>query len=214
MNKMFYNACYYDGSNCTSYDKVTLDMSSFDFTNVMNCEYMFSCTNPADYVEKDCLGTVKFPSSANGGDPYAANCTTFYNMFKFRKGLSYIENLGEFRVNVEVLANISYIFSNTGVITLDVSGLNLIGSTASAKNMFESCGNLTTIYAATDTDWSSVAFSTYATMFKDSKKIVGGNNTTYNPDILDKRYARIGKEGYPGYFTDINQKPATTEANP
>ena len=208
MKKMFFKSCYYDGNYCKSYDKVTIDLSSFDFTNVTTCESMFHCDNPGDNVNRDCIETVRFPSSASDGDPYAAKCTSFYNMFKFRKGMSNIENLGEFRVNVEVLKDISYIFSNTGVITLDVSGLNLTGSTASAKNMFEACDNLTKIYVAPGTDWSSENFSTYATMFNNSKKIVGGNNTTYNAAIVDKRYARIDKDGYPGYFTDINDKPA------
>ena len=208
MKKMFFKSCYYDGNYCKSYDKVTIDLSSFDFTNVTTCESMFHCDSPGDNVNKDCIETVRFPSSASGGDPYAAKCTSFYNMFKFRKGMSNIENLGEFRVNVEVLKDISYIFSNTGVITLDVSGLNLTGSTASAKNMFEACDNLTKIYVAPGTDWSSENFSTYATMFNNSKNIVGGNNTTYNATIVDKRYARIDKDGYPGYFTDINDKPA------
>lgn len=201
MKKMFFKACYYNGSDCQTYDKATIDLSGLDISEVQSFEAMFQCDKPAR-DEIDRLETVKFPSVAAGGNPNANKAVTFYYLFRFRKGYKKFENLGELRVNVGTLNNVSYMFSNCGVGVLDVSGMDLTGFTGTAKQMFEACTNLTTIYAAAGTDWSGVNFSDHANMFKDSPNLVGGAGTTYDSTCINKAYARVdGLNGNQGYFT-------------
>ena len=66
-------------------------------------------------------------------------------------------------------------------------------------HMFQQMPNLTTIYVSDKFTTNAVTNST--NMFYNSNKLVGGNNTTYNSSYIDKTYARIDKEGSPGYFT-------------
>ena len=38
-------------------------------------------------------------------------------------------------------------------------------------------------------------------MFADCTKLKGGNGTVFNSSYQDKTYARVDKDGQPGYFT-------------
>ena len=91
------------------------------------------------------------------------------------------------------------LFANcSGLTTLDLAGL----STASAKNvgsMFQGCTALTTI-AATDS-FAVPAAADSNNMFKNCTALVGGNGTPFDGDKTSGEYARIDKEGQPGYFT-------------
>ena len=61
-----------------------------------------------------------------------------------------------------------------------------------------------TIYVSDKFDTSKVEES--EEMFLNAEHLIGGNGTKYNEDKIDKEYARIDKEGTPGYFTDILDK--------
>ena len=45
-------------------------------------------------------------------------------------------------------------------------------------------------------------------MFSLCNSLVGGNGTLFDGDHVDKEYARIDKEGTPGYFTDVSANDA------
>lgn len=81
---------------------------------------------------------------------------------------------------------------------LDVSGWN----TAKVTNMhwmFLNCVNLTTIYASSSFVVEQVTDS--EGMFSGCPRLIGGNGTVRSGEHNDKEYARIDKEGTPGYFT-------------
>ncbi|SDY43046.1 surface protein [Ruminococcaceae bacterium YAD3003] len=208
MGNMFKNACYNDGTHCISTDKVIIDLSSFDFTSVTNLTGFFTCTNPGS-ADKDRIEGLIFPSVSKGGDPYAQNIVEMNGMFQYRKNMKSISNFGEFRINLANLTKMEYIFSNTGLIEIDISGLDFTGCTLNAQGMFQSCANLTTIYAAPGTDWSQVSFSNTNNMFQNDTKLVGKDITGNHPDFaftsgsIKKDYARInGLDGKNGYFTE------------
>ena len=91
------------------------------------------------------------------------------------------------------------LFANcSGLTTLDLAGL----STASAKNvgsMFNGCTALTTITATDSFAVPEAARSN--NMFKNCTALVGGNGTPFDGDKTGGEYARIDKDGQPGYFT-------------
>lgn len=70
------------------------------------------------------------------------------------------------------------------------------------ENMFYECKNLTTIYACSDFDTTSLSNSN--NMFDRSVKLVGGNGTTFSSSHKTAEYAKIDRAGTPGYFTDAN----------
>ena len=65
--------------------------------------------------------------------------------------------------------------------------------------MFGGCSSLTTIIAGDK--WSTDKVTEGDYMFGECTSIVGGNGTTYDENHTDPSYARIDKEGQPGYFT-------------
>lgn len=207
MEAMFFNFCYCDNNNCKSKEKATIDISSFDFGKVQTLYQFFQCDKPENGKE-DCIERVKFPSASNGGDPVAAKVQNMSYMFRFRKHLLYIDNLGELTATAATINNLQYMFSNAGVYELDISGINLDGYKYTGKNWFDTCENLTTIYVAPGTDWSQVQFSDTTNMFNGSTKLVGKDITGTYPDFaytstsVRKEYARInGLDGKNGYFT-------------
>ena len=77
----------------------------------------------------------------------------------------------------------------------------------SMDGMFQGCSSLKTVYVGSC--WQSDYLSTSENVFKDCTSIVGGNGTAYNASHADSEYARIDKDGKPGYFTwkDSAHKP-------
>lgn len=67
------------------------------------------------------------------------------------------------------------------------------------KSMFSECRKLRTIYASSKFTTSNL--NNESKLFYDCTSLVGGNGTKFNSKITDKTYARIDKNGQPGYFT-------------
>lgn len=77
------------------------------------------------------------------------------------------------------------------------------------SSMFFRCFKLTTILATDKFDTSRVTSS--SVMFSSDSKLVGGNGTACDgSNNIDVTYARIDKEGQPGYFTDANATSSLT----
>ena len=100
--------------------------------------------------------------------------------------------------NVTSMANM---FSLSEVKILDLSSFS-IESVTNMNNMFSNCYGLTTIYTASDADWSKTTASS-ENMFSSCTELVGGNGTTYNSEHMDATYARVDGVGQPGYFTKV-----------
>ena len=82
--------------------------------------------------------------------------------------------------------------------TVDLSGFDT-SSVTDMSGMFSRCGYLETIYVSDL--WSMENVVSDEDMFDSCEKLVGGNGTAYQENHTDGLYARIDKEGEPGYFT-------------
>ena len=74
--------------------------------------------------------------------------------------------------------------------------------------MFAYCSGLTSIYVSeyneiTGKGWTTKNVTNSDRMFYNAGNLVGGNGTKFNSSYIDATYARIDKEGEPGYLTDI-----------
>ena len=87
----------------------------------------------------------------------------------------------------------------TALTEIDLSNLNVTNVTR-CDEMFYSCSNLETIYAAAGTDWSTITLS--SSMFNFCSKLVGGALTPYHRNDVTVSRAHIDAPGNPGYFTD------------
>ena len=102
-----------------------------------------------------------------------------------------------------------YTFKNCKAITsLDLSGWDTSHVVNDVNQTFEGCANLHTIYASD----SFTLSSTGATIFNGWSNLEGGMLTKPSDmpssDRYKSKYACIdGKDGKPGYFTDIANKP-------
>ncbi len=82
--------------------------------------------------------------------------------------------------------------------SLDVNSFD-ISNVTKLDFLFSGCSNLTTIYC--DNDWST-ASATSEYMFSGCNKLVGGQGTSFDSNIIDATYARPdGGTSAPGYFT-------------
>ena len=186
----------------------SLDVSHFNTAKVTDMSSMFSSCKSLASLDVSHFNT--------------ANVTTMSFMFDEASNLTSLDLSG---FNTEKVTDMKYIFSlcsrltslklssfNTakvtdmsnmfsfcyGLTSIDLSSFNTANVTT-MQHMFSYCSNLSTIYVGTG--WSTAAVTESSSMFFDSKKLKGGNGTTYDSNHIDKEYARIDKPGQPGYFT-------------
>ena len=191
-------------------EATTLDLSSFDTSNVTNMSYMFS----------DSQATTLDVSNFN-----TSNVTDMSSMFEATQAVtldvsnfntSNVTNMGAMfygsqaptldvsNFNTSNVTNMSSMFSDSQATTLDVSNFN-ISNVTDMSYMFSYAANLKTIYASNKFNTNNVTSST--DMFTGSTNLVGGAGTKYNSSHVDKTYARIdGGTSSPGYFTDVADK--------
>ena len=167
-------------NNCSSLTEI--DVSNFNTNNVTDMSYMFNyCTNLTE------LDVSSFNTS---------NVTNMAVMFQRCQNLKYLDVSNFDTSNVKEMG---YMFGSCyNLETLDLGNFSTKNATA-IYNMFRLCQSLKTIYVDNDFEIVEGANSKY--MFLDAKKIVGGNGTTYNGSYTNAAYARIDREGIPGYFT-------------
>ena len=89
-------------------------------------------------------------------------------------------------------------FMNRNLKTLDLSSFDTSNVT-DMSYMFAHCSNLTTILVGDKWSTNKVTEGDY--MFGECTSIVGGNGTKFDENHTDPSYARVDKEGQPGYFT-------------
>ena len=101
-------------------------------------------------------------------------------------------------------------FSSCSRLTsLDVSKFDT-SQVTDMRIMFYGCSKLSKIYVSeynetTGKGWTTKNVTYSDRMFYNAENLVGGNGTVYNSSNVDATYARIDKEGEPGYLTDINK---------
>ncbi|MBR5698248.1 MAG: BspA family leucine-rich repeat surface protein [Prevotella sp.] len=168
--------------NCISLAQ--LDLSSINTANVTTMYQMLYACKALTQLDL---------SSFNTGQ-----VTTMYEMFRDCQALQTI-TFGTQFTTAKVTTMNNMFYGCSALTELDLSTFTTEVLT-NAAYMFSSCGKLQTIYAAADADWTGATLTSSYNMF--STAVVGGYGTLVTS--TDKSYARIDKEGQPGYFTDKN----------
>ncbi len=182
-----------------------------DFSGVTNMDYFFGKAMSGEITSSKSLSYINGYESFN-----TANVTSAKYAFAGVK-LSSL-NLGNW--NVSNLQDASGMFYKTNATVINLSGwnvtkvsnftnmfngnsrlesINLAGwhtnPNSDYTGMFNECGNLVSITA----DNAFKVSNTNVTMFKNDKKLIGANGTTYSTD--KSSHARVDKDGAPGYFS-------------
>lgn len=166
--------------NCNSL--TSLDLSHFDTGNVTDMKYMFSYCSSLTNLNLSHFDT--------------GNVTNMESMFYQCSSLT---SLDVNHFDTGNVTDMDEMFLGCSCLTsLDISHFDT-GKLGDMFRMFSICSNLITIYAGKDWTTASVTDGRY--MFDGCAKLVGGNGTVYDAGHTDYTYARIDRDGEPGYFT-------------
>ena len=179
---------------------ISLDVSKFDTSQVTNMSAMFfECSSLIS------LDVSKFDTS---------QVTDMKHMFNKCSSLT---SLDVSNFDTSQVTDMSAMFLEcSGLTSLDVSKFDT-SKVINMSIMFYTCNSLSKIYVSeynetTGKGWTTKNVTDSDNMFTGATKLVGGNGTVYNFSNRDATYARIDKEGEPGYLTDIAQKASETES--
>ena len=172
----------------------SLDVSKFNTSQVTNMSGMFvSCRSLTSLdVSKFDTSKVKYM------DSMFSTCIS-------------LTSLDVSKFDTSQVTNMNGMFSSCISLTsLDVSKFDT-SQVTNMSYMFSSCSSLRSIYVSeynetTGKGWTTKNVTDSVGMFTSATKLVGGNGTKFNSSYIDATYARIDKEGEPGYLTDIDPK--------
>ena len=211
-----------DSKNLFSYltNLKSIDLSNFDTSNVTNMNGMFMGCSSLTSIDVNNFNTSEvtdmafmfdFCISLQSIDLSNFDTNKVTNMEVMFESCQSLESLNISEFNTSNVTNMYAMFYNCSSLTnIDVSKWNT-NNVTNMYAMFGECSNLKTIFVSeyeetNDTGWTTKSVTNSTDMFTNCLKIVGGNGTTYNSSYIDAQYARIDKEGSPGYFTDIKDK--------
>ena len=211
-----------DSKNLFSYltNLKSIDLSNFDTSDVTNMNGMFMGCSSLTSIDVNNFNTSKvtdmafmfdFCISLQSIDLSNFDTNKVTNMEVMFESCQSLESLNISEFNTSNVTNMYAMFYNCSSLTnIDVSKWNT-NNVTNMYAMFGECSNLKTIFVSeyeetNDTGWTTKSVTNSTDMFTNCLKIVGGNGTTYNSSYIDAQYARIDKEGSPGYFTDIKDK--------
>lgn len=152
------------------------------------------------------------------GTVLPVNCKYLFNLF-------HASAIDLSKADTSNVVDMSYMFSECGnLVSLDLSGLdtsnvsNMRGifmfcvnlpsldlssldtsKVTNMKEMFCECDGLQTVYVGSG--WTTSAVTVDEDMFESCYYLYGGNGTEYDSDKISSEYARIDKNGEPGYFS-------------
>lgn len=209
---------YFDTSNVINMDSMfngcnsieELDLSSFNTINVRNFSEMFrhcrnlinldlSSFNTKNVTNMWCMfNDCESLSNLNLSNFDTSNVNGFLMNWMFYNCRNLVElDLSNFNTNnMKELKNMF-----AGCIKLKVLNLSNFNTTnvTIMTGLFKDCQSLETIYVSANFVTTNVINS--EDMFYNDIKLIGGNGTTYDPNHIDKEYARIDTASTPGYFT-------------
>lgn len=168
-----------------------LDIRSFDTSKITDMSYMFSKIGSGlagtNYIDLSGLETIN-----------TSNVTDMSYMFSESRISDFIFNIDNF--DTSKVTNMNGMFKGiyTGGNELSVGSFKTSAVT-DFSSMFENV-TFTTIYATKHFEVSGTAASN--NMFNNATNLKGGNGTSYTGSHRDGSYARIDKDGTPGYFTE------------
>ena len=161
----------------------SLDLSSFDTSNVTKMGSMFGECNQLESLDLSRFNTSKV--------------TDMVGMFSFCESLEELD-LSRFNTS-QVTTMVSMFESCENLKTLDLSGFN----TSNVEDMvwmFVGCESLKTIYVGTG--WNTNKVEESKEMFWGCTSLVGGKGTEFDSEFVDVARAKIdGGKANPGYFT-------------
>lgn len=178
---------FYEGNNLT-----TIDLQNINTSKTINMNSMFAICNNLTTLNLSSFDTSKVIDMEN----------MFYKNEK-------LVTLDISSFNTSEVTTMSNMFSNcTSLTKLDLNNFNT-SQVTNMSYMFCNCSSLRSIYVSeynetTGNGWTTKNVTNSYNMFTGATKLVGGNGTVYNSSYIDATYARIDKEGNPGYLTEIN----------
>ena len=184
---------YTPWKNDTSILKAVFTPSCSTFAWTKGLQYFFlGCSN---------LATVEGLGNLNTG-----SASSFLQMFKDCSSLVSLDSRYLKSPNVTNFADMFY--NCVSLEVLDISSLSS-ASAGQCGNAFRNCPLLKTVYVRDGFDLSGLASQW---VFTSTSKIVGGNGTTWSSSNVHATYARIDKDGSPGYFT-LKTQTLTVDAS-
>jgi surface protein len=178
-------AMWYMFRDCSSL--TSLDLSHFNTSNVTAIQEMFGRCSSLTSLDLSHFNTSKVPR--------------MYEMFQ---GCSNLVSIDLSSFDTSNVTDLHEMFQGcTSLTALDLSSFDTSLVTRTDE-MFGDCSSLTTI-SVSDL-WSTVSVTQGDGMFTGCTKLVGGNGTVYDENHTDYTYARIDREGEPGYLTGVNAK--------
>ena len=233
MNSMFYlsynltslDVSKFDTSQVTDmssmfdycYSLTSLDVSKFDTSQVTNMNCMFwtcSSLTSLDVSKFDTsqvtdmssmFGKCESLTSLDVSKFDTSQVTSMDTMFHVCENLTSLD-VSNFDTSKVTSMNAMF-WDCRSLISLDVSNFDT-SQVIDMSHMFEECSNLKSIYVSeynetTGKGWTTKNLTRSSNMFLDATKLVGGNGTVYNSSNVNATYARIDKEGEPGYLTRL-----------
>ena len=179
---------------------ISLDVSEFYTSHVTDMSGMFNhCENLTS------LDVSKFDTSQVKSMRWMfGNCESLTNLDVRKFDTSQVTNMKAMFQACRKLIELNISNFNTSQVT-------------NMSYMFCNCSSLRSIYVSeynetTGNGWTTKNVTDSDEMFTSATKLVGGNGTKFNSSYIDATYARIDKEGEPGYLTNIDQKASETES--
>lgn len=168
---------------------ISLDVSEFDTSHVTDMSGMFNhCENLTS------LDVSKFDTSQVKSMRWMfGNCESLTNLDVRKFDTSQVTNMKAMFQACRKLIELNISNFNTSQVT-------------NMSYMFCNCSSLRSIYVSeynetTGKGWTTKNVTNSYNMFTGATKLVGGNGTKFNSSYIDATYARIDKEGEPGYLT-------------
>ena len=160
----------------------TIDLSGFNTANVTNMYGLFERCTSLTSLDVSGFNTGKV--------------TEMSDLFRECSALSSL-NLSNW--NTAKVTDMKYMFEECRKLTtLNLSSWNTAKVT-NMSHMFDDCTKLKTIMVGDS--WSTASVTESGWMFSGCSNLVGGNGTAFDVDHIDKEYARVDVDGYPGYLT-------------
>ena len=213
----------FDTSQVTNMDSMfwecksltSLDLSNFDTSQVTSMYFMFSQCNRLTSLDLSKFNTSQVTDMY--GMFYECSRLTSLDLSNFDTSqvtsmeymfseCSRLTSLDVSKFDTSQVTNMGDMFYECSRLTsLDVSKFNT-SQVTDMRFMFYDCINLKSIYVSeydeeTEKGWTTKNVTDSGDMFTGATKLVGGNGTKFNSICIDATYAKIDKEGEPGYLT-------------
>ena len=160
----------------------SIDLTGADTSGVRSMNYMFYyCTKLTE------LDLSSFDTSSVTNMEHMFECCDFLKKLDLSSfDTSFVNSMTNMFYGCEHLTELNLSSFDTRYVT-------------NMSSMFSDCDNLTTIYVSEQ--WSTDRVYNSNDMFEYCRSLKGGNGTAYDGSKTNREYARIDKDGQPGYLT-------------